>query len=285
MSKQRKLSEDTMDVDMSSSAVQPGLDTDFAGAIAAEQTTIPGAAVQSVHQLHDSQKLIDSYSSGAAEQPGKRTPDYIIPANPEGLKDLSGKTVLIETDDSKLFRVAVEFATQMVTLGNMITDLDLANDEDSPIPLPNIAARSLQMVLQYIEHHWSHPLPAYYFPPDPTKKTLESVDQQGQKQIATSSSNNKKTEEEYDYRRSDDVVEWDKEFVKKMSQQIMFEIILACNFLDYKPLLDVCCKTIAETIKNLGNPEAIRQYFNIKNDFTPEEEEQMIRENEWVNEK
>ena len=33
------------------------------------------------------------------------------------------------------------------------------------------------------------------------------------------------------------------------------------------------------------SPEQIRQLFNIKNDFTPEEEEQIRKENEWCNEK
>jgi hypothetical protein len=36
------------------------------------------------------------------------------------------------------------------------------------------------------------------------------------------------------------------------------------------------------TKKNRGKtPEEIRQTFNIKNDFTPEEEEQMRKETEW----
>ena len=32
-------------------------------------------------------------------------------------------------------------------------------------------------------------------------------------------------------------------------------------------------------------PEEIRKTFNIKNDFTPEEEEQVRKENEWCEEK
>jgi len=33
---------------------------------------------------------------------------------------------------------------------------------------------------------------------------------------------------------------------------------------------------------NSKSPEEIRQIFNIVNDFTPEEEEQIRMENEWV---
>lgn len=46
---------------------------------------------------------------------------------------------------------------------------------------------------------------------------------------------------------------------------------------------DVGCKTVANMIKG-KSPEEIRKLFNIKNDFTPEEEEQIKRENEWAEE-
>ena len=49
----------------------------------------------------------------------------------------------------------------------------------------------------------------------------------------------------------------------------------AANFLDVKDLLDLTCKTVAEYIKQCKTPEEIRQRFNIPNDFTPEEEEEV----------
>lgn len=55
----------------------------------------------------------------------------------------------------------------------------------------------------------------------------------------------------------------------------------AANYLDIKALLDVGCKTVANMIKG-KSPEEIRKTFNITNDFTPEEEEQIRRENEWA---
>ena len=42
-----------------------------------------------------------------------------------------------------------------------------------------------------------------------------------------------------------------------------------------KGLLDVTCKTVANFIKG-KTPEEIRKTFNIKNDFTTSEEEQVI---------
>lgn len=62
---------------------------------------------------------------------------------------------------------------------------------------------------------------------------------------------------------------------------LLTTILQAANYLDIKALLDVGCKTVANMIKG-KSPEEIRKTFNITNDFTPEEEEQIRRENEWA---
>lgn len=45
-------------------------------------------------------------------------------------------------------------------------------------------------------------------------------------------------------------------------------------------MLDLTCKTVANMIRG-KKVEEIRRTFNIKNDFTPEEEEQVKKENDW----
>ncbi|KAG8532089.1 uncharacterized protein KY384_003726 [Bacidia gigantensis] len=88
-------------------------------------------------------------------------------------------------------------------------------------------------------------------------------------------------EDENDSRKkSTDIDEWDQKFMQ-VDQEMLFEIILAANYLDIKALLDVGCKTVANMIKG-KSPEEIRKTFNIQNDFTPEEEDQIRRENEWA---
>ena len=87
-------------------------------------------------------------------------------------------------------------------------------------------------------------------------------------------------EDENRERRTDDILEWDADFCK-VDQGTLFELILAANYLDIKGLLDLTCKTVANMIKG-KTPEEIRKTFNIKNDFTPEEEEIVRKENEWV---
>merc|ERR1712064_138489 len=66
------------------------------------------------------------------------------------------------------------------------------------------------------------------------------------------------------------VSEWDSEYVN-IEQEVLFELILAANYLDIKSLLDLSCAKVASMIKG-KTTEEIRKQFNIVNDFTPEEE-------------
>lgn len=90
---------------------------------------------------------------------------------------------------------------------------------------------------------------------------------------------------------------WDQEFVK-VEQGPLFEMILAANYLDIKPMLDLTCRTVAEMIKGMTfsrflpcliflgkTPDEICKLFNVPNSFTPEEEEQVLKENPWLEEK
>ena len=55
----------------------------------------------------------------------------------------------------------------------------------------------------------------------------------------------------------------------------------AANFLDIKGLLDLTCQAMADMIKG-RSPEEIRKTFDMMNDFSPEEEEEIIRDNQWA---
>eukprot|EP01086_Lenisia_limosa_P004208 TRINITY_DN19257_c0_g1_i1.p1 TRINITY_DN19257_c0_g1~~TRINITY_DN19257_c0_g1_i1.p1 ORF type:complete len:132 (-),score=39.74 TRINITY_DN19257_c0_g1_i1:90-452(-) len=57
-------------------------------------------------------------------------------------------------------------------------------------------------------------------------------------------------------------------------------IIQAANFLDCDPLLSRGAQALAEILQDL-DVAGIRKEFNIKNDFTPEEEKQISEEIEW----
>jgi len=92
---------------------------------------------------------------------------------------------------------------------------DFGGATDVPIPLHNVTAKILQKVVEYCKYHDEHPTP--------------------------------KTEEKKDEKKTDDIIPWDKEFCS-VDQATLFELILAANYLDIKPLLDLTCKTVANMI-------------------------------------
>ncbi|XP_030464830.1 SKP1-like protein 1B [Syzygium oleosum] len=114
---------------------------------------------------------------------------------------------------------------------------------DNAIPLPNVTSKILAKVIEYCKKH------------------VESA----------------KAEDRVN---DDDLKAWDAEFVK-VDQGTLFDLILAANYLNIKSLLDLTCQTVADMIKG-KTPEEIRKTFSIKNDFTPEEEEEVRRENQWA---
>ncbi|KAG5982629.1 E3 ubiquitin ligase complex SCF subunit scon-3 [Claviceps digitariae] len=154
----------------------------------------------------------------------------------------SNDNATIEVD-----RVVIE---RSMLIKNMLDDIgDELISQTNPIPIPNVNEAVLRKVIEWCEHHRNDP---------PQAQDDESDGR----------------------RRTTDIEEWDQKFMQ-VDQEMLFEIILASNYLDIKPLLDVGCKTVANMIKG-KSPEEIRKTFNITNDFTPEEEEQIRRENEWA---
>lgn len=73
---------------------------------------------------------------------------------------------------------------------------------------------------------------------------------------------------------------FDAEFMK-VDKDTLYDLLLASNYLEIKSLLDLGCQTVADKIMG-KTPEEIRKEFGIKNDFTPEEEEEIRKENAWV---
>ncbi|KAG4102473.1 E3 ubiquitin ligase SCF complex, Skp subunit [Neocallimastix lanati (nom. inval.)] len=154
--------------------------------------------------------------------------------------------VKLTSSDGQEFTISKEVAYQSVLLKNMIEDV--LDSEENPIPLPNVSGPILVKVIEYATHHKDDPVK----PPVEGPRTSEITD------------------------------EWDKEFMN-IDQGSLYELILAANYLDIKDLLDLGCKTVANMIKG-KKVEELRKLFNIQNDFTPEEEEQIKKENAWCEE-
>ncbi|KAK6780535.1 hypothetical protein RDI58_022719 [Solanum bulbocastanum] len=69
--------------------------------------------------------------------------------------------------------------------------------------------------------------------------------------------------------------------VSNVRHSILHALILAANFLNDKEILDMICQEVADRIKG-KTLEEIRKEFDIKNDFTSEEEKEIRKENAWA---
>ena len=160
---------------------------------------------------------------------------------------MAGK-INLRSSDNVDFSMDVELAKISETIKTMLDDLG-SDEASEPIPLPKVNGATLKKVVEWCEHH-----------------------KEDHKEFAE--------EDESTQPRLDDIPDWDVSYFN-IDQAEIFEIILAANYLDIKGLLNIGCKSVAKMITG-KSAEQIRQLFNIKNDFTPEEEEQIRRENEWV---
>jgi len=155
--------------------------------------------------------------------------------------------ITLTTSDNVDIPIEREVAERSILIKNLLEDL--GSDGTEAIPVPNVNEAVMKKVIEWCEHHRKDPPASQDDDSDSRKK-------------------------------STDIDEWDQKFMQ-VDQEMLFEIILAANYLDIKALLDVGCKTVANMIKG-KSPDEIRKTFNIQNDFTPEEEDQIRRENEWA---
>ncbi|XP_049384740.1 SKP1-like protein 11 [Solanum stenotomum] len=78
----------------------------------------------------------------------------------------------------------------------------------------------------------------------------------------------------------DMLMDFDKAFVN-VHHSILHALILVANFLNDKEILTMMCQEVIDRIKG-KTPEEICKKIDIKNDFTPEEEEEIRKENAWA---
>jgi S-phase kinase-associated protein 1 len=166
----------------------------------------------------------------------------------KGLDDGSDeKNLKLVSQEGEKFEVGKKVAIQ----SELVKTMSEGDKEENEIPLPNVKSSVLKKVVEYMKYHVDNPAREI-------EKPLKSANM------------------------SEVVSQWDADFVD-VDQEVLFELILAANYMDVKPLLDLCCAKVASMIKG-KTPEQIRKTFNIVNDFTPEEEAAIIAENKWAEE-
>ncbi|RUO96152.1 putative negative regulator sulfur controller-3 [Jimgerdemannia flammicorona] len=145
---------------------------------------------------------------------------------------MSVRKIKLTSSEGTEFVVDADVANQSVIMRNMLENCEA---HDAVIPLPDVTTPILAKVIEYCTHHRTGA-------PIPTDDA-NSVP-----------------------KKTDNIGKWDTEFCQ-MDQETLFDLILAADHLDIKPLLDLACATVANMIHN-KSPEEIRQTFNILNDFS-----------------
>lgn len=150
---------------------------------------------------------------------------------------------------------AIEMPTDVAEQSKLAADMITDGMAEEPIPMINVEQEILEKVVDYMRHH--APTNGGVGPAAEIIKPLKSTN------LVDCG-----------------VDEWDNEYIN-VPQEKLFKIILAANYMDIKPLLDLACAKVASMIKG-KDVDAIRKEFNIVNDFTPEEEAQIREENRWA---
>jgi len=168
------------------------------------------------------------------------------------MTEYKGKVNLVSQEGDK-FEVKKGAAAMSELVKTMLIDGDDEDEDEDEneqdIPLPNVKSAVLAKVIEFCNYHVTNG------PMKEIEKPLKSANM------------------------AECVSEWDANFVA-IKQEMLFELILAANYMDIQPLLDLACAKVASILKG-KTPEEIRQTFNIVNDFTPEEEAQVREENKW----
>ncbi|KAF8679233.1 hypothetical protein HU200_046007 [Digitaria exilis] len=165
--------------------------------------------------------------------------------------EADGDTVTLKSSDGKLFEVSKEAAARLSTvLAGMIAG---GSTDDNGTDLKQIGSEALENVVDYCNKH-ANSIPSAA-------------------RISSSISFNTAPFKEPE--------EWERKFVDRLSHDALFDLVEAANFLGMDRLLDITCHKISEMMKG-KSPDQIRDVFNIKNDYTKEELEEIRQELAWA---
>lgn len=135
----------------------------------------------------------------------------------------------MQSSDGEVFETDVQAAKCSLTIKTMLEDCGLDDDENTVVPLSNVSSNTLRHVIFWAEHH------------------RDDEPQPDDAEVAVHGA----------------ISGWDKEFIGKVDQAMLFQLMLAANYLDIKGLLELTCRTVAMMINGKTSAE-IRQVFNIR---------------------
>eukprot|EP01018_Ginkgo_biloba_P018041 Gb_41410 [translate_table: standard] len=151
---------------------------------------------------------------------------------------------LISCDEER-FEVGEAVTNHSALLREMVIDLGPVQI----VPLPNVSARTLRKVIQFCEYRY-----------DADIRRRESDDPAAV---------------------DEEIRAWEADFMDDVDQYDLYQIILAGNYMNIRSLLDFTCRVVAGMLRG-KSPEEVRMIFNIKSDFSEQEEEDIRNNHRWA---
>ena len=158
------------------------------------------------------------------------------------------ETVKLQCSEDEVISVNKAHAEHSTLIKGLIDDGG-AEDPDTPLPIPQVTASVMNKCMDFVALMGVVGAEPEIEQPLPSNDLAQHVDQRYAEYIT-----------------------------KDVDQALLFDIVLAANYLDIKPLLKLGSAKIASLIKG-KSIEEIRQFFQMDNDFTPEEEQRIREEN------
>ena len=149
------------------------------------------------------------------------------------------ETITLISSDSNSVDIKTKAALRSNLLKNLIEDYPSGN-----YPINEVNYDTLLKIKDYLEHYEDSE-PKEISQPLPKKDFIDCVDN------------------------------WDYDYIN-INEEKIFEIMIAANFMDIQPLLDLTCAKIASEIKG-KNEEEIRRLFKFEKDSDEDGEEDYIK--------
>jgi S-phase kinase-associated protein 1 len=149
--------------------------------------------------------------------------------------------------------------------------LDVCEDESEPLEMPLVKKRMLALAFDYCAYHQAH---------DDEEAREASIvydlaDAAGKEASLAARRRG--------WAREDVLAEKDEKFCAQLDLESKIELIYTANSLEIVPLVKLAADSVAKLIKG-KTAEQIRKILQIENDFTPEEEEEIRKQNDWCEE-
>ncbi len=162
---------------------------------------------------------------------------------------MSTKNFTLVSSDEVEYNVSKEAAGMFGIINDMIECLDEINEH---IEL-KVESEVLKKIIEYCEYH-----------KDLKKHELDVPEQPVE---------NKKIDQKHKIKRSDNILEWDINFMKKFNDEELFTMTCASSYLHIEPLFTLCVKSIA----NLFNGKSAQYIADTykTNELTADEKEEI----------